>query len=199
MKTPNETNTNALPTTEQLERELYRVKFDSRYFQILRSTLYALIITAAVSVLVASLLLPVLQIYGESMRPTLNEGDIVVSIKKKEYQTGEIVGLYYSNRVLVKRVIAGEFDTVEIDEEGSVFVNGNKLDEPYLKEPSFGENNDIEYPYQVPEGTYFVMGDNREVSVDSRSSSVGCISTGDIVGEIVFVVWPLSNFGSTSR
>ncbi len=199
MKTPNETNTNALPTTEQLERELYRVKFNSRYFQILRSTLYALIITAAVSVLVASLLLPVLQIYGESMRPTLNEGDIVVSIKKKEYQTGEIVGLYYSNRVLVKRVIAGEFDTVEIDEEGSVFVNGNKLDEPYLKEPSFGENNDIEYPYQVPEGTYFVMGDNREVSVDSRSSSVGCISTGDIVGEIVFVVWPLSNFGSTSR
>ena len=199
MKTPNETNTNALPTTEQLERELYRVKFNSRYFQILRSTLYALIITAAVSVLVASLLLPVLQIYGESIRPTLNEGDIVVSIKKKEYQTGEIVGLYYSNRVLVKRVIAGEFDTVEIDEEGSVFVNGNKLDEPYLKEPSFGENNDIEYPYQVPEGTYFVMGDNREVSVDSRSSSVGCISTGDIVGEIVFVVWPLSNFGSTSR
>lgn len=199
MKTPNETNTNALPTTEQLERELYRVKFNSRYFQILRSTLYALIITAAVSVLVASLLLPVLQIYGESMRPTLNEGDIVVSIKKKEYQTGEIVGLYYSNRVLVKRVIAGEFDTVDIDEEGSVFVNGNKLDEPYLKEPSFGENNDIEYPYQVPEGTYFVMGDNREVSVDSRSSSVGCISTGDIVGKIIFVVWPLPDFGSTSR
>ncbi len=199
MKTPNETNDNTLPTTQQLERELYRVKFNSRYFQILRSTLYALIITAAVSVLVASLLLPVLQIYGESMRPTLNEGDIVVSIKKKEYQTGEIVGLYYSNRVLVKRIIAGEFDTVDIDEEGSVFINGNKLDEPYLSDPSFGENNDIKYPYQVPEDTYFVMGDNREVSVDSRSSSVGCISTGDIVGEIVFVVWPLSNFGSASR
>ena len=199
MKTQNETNANTLPTTQQLERELYRVRFNSRYFQILRSTLYALIITAAVSVLVASLLLPVLQIYGESMRPTLNEGDIVVSIKKKEYQTGEIVGLYYSNRVLVKRIIAGEFDTVDIDEEGSVFINGNKLDEPYLSDPSFGENNDIKYPYQVPEDTYFVMGDNREVSVDSRSSSVGCISTGDIVGEIVFVVWPLSNFGSASR
>lgn len=196
MSTPNENNEQRLATTEQLERELFRVRFNSRYFQILRSTLYALIITAAVSVLVASLLLPVLQIYGNSMSPTLSEGDIVVSIKKKEYHTGEIVGLYYSNRVLVKRIIAGEFDVVNMDKDGLVYINGRQLSEPYVQKLSFGDNNDIEYPYQVPEDTYFVMGDNREVSIDSRSASVGCISAQDIVGEIVFVVWPFSNFGS---
>ena len=161
---------------------------------VLRSTIYTLITVAAIAVLIAVLFLPVLRIYGSSMNPTLNEGDIVVSLKGSNFKTGDIIAFYYNNKILVKRVIANTGDWVDIDDEGNVSVNGVKLDEPYIEEKAFGET-DIKLPYQVPEKRIFVMGDNRSVSVDSRNTSVGCVAEEQIVGKIVFCVWPFINFG----
>ncbi len=185
-----------VPSTAQVEHELKRLKFQSKYFKILRSTVYALIITAAISVLIATLFLPVLQIYGNSMAPTLSEGEIVVSVKKNDYKSGDIVALYYSNRVLVKRIIAVGGDTVSLDDDGTFSVNGTSLHEPYIDDKHYGDSTNIDFPYTVPAGTYFVVGDHRQSSVDSRNSSIGCISADDMVGKILFTVWPLGSFGA---
>ena len=140
------------------------------------------------------LLLPVLEIYGTSMKPNLAEGDIVVSVKSPSLETGDVIAFYYNNRVLVKRVIATGGESVYIDAAGNVSVNGTLLDEPYLAEKDAG-TSDLDYPYVVPAGTYFVLGDHRESSVDSRNSLVGCVEQSEIVGKIIFRVWPLSSFG----
>ena len=158
------------------------------------STVYALITVAAVAVLVAVLFLPVLQIYGTSMSPTLKEGNIVLSVKGGGFKTGEVCAFYYNNKILVKRVIAQERDWVDISEDGTVYVNNVLLDEPYISEKALGDCN-IDLPYQVPESRVFVMGDHRSVSVDSRNTAVGCVAEEQIVGKIVFCVWPLSEFG----
>ena len=185
----------AAPTTEALEAELYRVRFRSRYGKLLRSTIYALIVTAAAAALLATLVLPVLQIYGSSMTPLLTEGDIVVSLKSKNIKRGDIVSFYYSNRILVKRVIGLPLDEVEIDGDGNIYINGEYLEEPYLSEKALGEC-DLEFPYQVPEASYFVVGDHRETSVDSRTKAVGCVTLDEIVGRIFFTVWPLKHMGA---
>ncbi len=186
-----------IPTLEELSDELRREKFHRRYRKLLRSTIYALVVVAAVSVLIATLLLPVLEIYGTSMNPNLTEGDIVVSLKAPALERGDVIAFYYNNRVLVKRVIATGGESVYIDEEGNVSVNGTALDEPYITQKDAG-TSDLEYPYVVPAGTYFVMGDHRESSVDSRSSLVGCVEQSEIVGKIIFRVWPLSSLGKIS-
>lgn len=183
-----------LPSIDELSVELSREKFRRRYKKILRSTISTLIIVAAISVLVATLLLPILEIYGTSMNPNLHEGEIVVSIKSSKVKTGDIAAFYYNNRVLVKRIIGVPGDRIVIDEDGNVYVNNELLDEPYLTEKSAG-NSDIEYPYTVPENSYFVLGDHRESSVDSRSTLVGCVEQDEIIGIIVFRVWPLKSFG----
>lgn len=182
------------PTIEQLKNELNRERYKHRYFLVIRSTIYSLITVAAVAVLVATLWLPVLQIYGHSMSPTLIEGEIVVTVKNSDFRPGDVVAFYYNNKILVKRVIGTPGDWIEIDEEGRVSVNQILLEEPYVQEYALGEC-DIEMPYQVPDGRIFVMGDNRATSVDSRSTTVGCISEEEIVGKIVFVVWPMEQFG----
>ena len=186
-----EKKTPLIPNVAELESELKREKYKNRYWTVFRSTIYILITVAAVAVLVATLWLPVLQIYGSSMTPTLEEGDIVVSIKSKTYETGDIVAFYYNNKILIKRVIAGSGDWVDLDEDGTVYVNGEKLDEPYVKDKAFGEC-DLELPYQVPESRIFVMGDHRSVSVDSRSKAVGCVAEEQIVGKLVCRIWPLT-------
>lgn len=183
-----------LPDKSQLKTELDRERHHRRYGQILRSTCYTLVVVAAVSVLVAVLVTPVLRIYGGSMNPTLTEGDIVVSMKGTDFEQGDLVCFYYGNKLLVKRYIAGPGQWVDIDEDGNVYVDGELLEEPYLTEKALGEC-DIRLPYQVPDGRIFVLGDHRSVSVDSRSTSVGCVSDEQIVGKIVFRVWPLSGFG----
>ncbi|MBO7709365.1 MAG: signal peptidase I [Lachnospiraceae bacterium] len=163
----------------------------------LRSTVYTLITVSAVAVLVAVLLLPVLRIYGSSMNPTLNEKEIVVSLKGSSFRTGDIVAFYYNNKILVKRVIANPGDWVDIDENGVVYVNKQALVEPYVQELALGDCN-IQLPYQVPESKIFVMGDNRATSIDSRHTSVGCVAEEQIVGKIVFCIWPFSRFGVIS-
>lgn len=183
-----------LPTAEQIRKERARLRHKSRYSRTLRSTIAILVVVAAVAVLVATLWMPVLRIYGSSMAPTLNDGQIVISLKTTDFKTGDIAAFYYGNKLLIKRYIAGASDWVNIDEDGTVSVNGIELDEPYLAEKAFGQTN-IELPYQVPDKRYFLMGDNREASVDSRNTAVGCASDDQIVGKVVFCIWPLDRFG----
>lgn len=185
---------NGLPTTEQLHEELQQEQYRAKYMVVLRSTIGVLLVVAAIAVLVATLWMPVMQVYGTSMSPTLTEGNIVVSVKTSDWEQGDVVAFYYGTRVLIKRYIASPGDWVDIDEDGTVYVNGEALDEPYLTEKALGEC-DIELPYQVPDNRMFVMGDHRSVSVDSRSSTVGCVADEQIVGRIVFRVWPLTEFG----
>ena len=188
-----------MPNPQQLENELNRTKYRSRYRRVLRSTVYTLITVAAVAVLVATLFLPVLQIYGNSMSPTLADKDIVISIKQTEFETGNVVAFYYNNKILVKRVIAKSGEWINITPEGDVYVGKSKsdmqlLDEPYLTEKALGDCN-IEFPYQVPESRIFVMGDHRSVSVVSRNTAVGCVAEEQLVGRLVFRVWPLDSLG----
>lgn len=185
----------SMPSTKQLEAELKRVKYKRRYRSVLRSTVYTLITVAAVAILVATLWLPVLQIYGNSMTPTLQDGEIVFSVKSSDMEPGDIVAFYYNNKILVKRVVCGPGDWIDIDEDGTVYVNQVRLDEPYLDETALGDCN-IELPYQVPDGKVFVMGDHRSTSVDSRNTAVGCVAQEQIVGEIIFRVWPLDRLGT---
>lgn len=187
-------NAQMQPTTEQLENELERVKYKRRYRSVLKSTIYTLITVAAIAILVATLWLPVLQIYGTSMTPTLADGEIIFTVKTSDFEPGDIVSFYYNNKILVKRVIAEAGDWVNIDADGTVYVNDVPLDEPYLEEKAFGDT-DIELPYQVQDGKIFVMGDHRATSVDSRNTAVGCVAQEQIVGKIIFRIWPLNRLG----
>ena len=188
------TKEGALPSQDEIESELYRVRYRANFRQELSHTVFLLVVVAAVAILVAVLLLPVLRIYGSSMNDTLNEGDIVVSIKGNDLSTGDIIAFYYNNKILVKRVIGTPGDWIDLDADGNVYVNNVKIEEPYLMDKALGDCN-IELPYQVPESRVFVMGDNRSVSVDSRNTAVGCVAEEQIVGKIVFRVWPVETFG----
>ena len=183
-----------LPPTDEIRTAYERVSYADRLRKSIVSTTNTLIVVAALAVLVAMLFLPVLRIYGQSMNATLNSGELVVSLKGASFQTGDIIAFYYNNNILVKRVIANSGDWVDIDLDGNVYVNQQLIEEPYINEKSYGTPN-IDFPYQVPEERVFVLGDNRAVSVDSRSTSVGCVTQEQIVGKIVFRIWPLNRIG----
>ena len=184
----------ALPSMEAIENERKRLQYRSRYRRALTSTVYVLVVVAAVAVLLSTIFMPVFRITGSSMEPNMNDGDIVISLKANTFGHGQVCGFYYNNKLLLKRVIANAGEWVSIDAAGYVSVNGEQLDEPYVVDRGLGIT-DITYPYQVPDGTVFVMGDHRSSSIDSRSSLIGCIKADEVVGKIVFRIWPLKDFG----
>lgn len=179
------------PELADLEHELEQEYKNRRRVRTARRMGFTLLTVAAVAVLVAILWMPVLQIYGTSMTPTLEAGDIVLSVKARDMVPGDVVAFYYNNEILVKRLIGLPGDWIDIDEEGNVYLNGVLMDEPYVTEKAFGDCN-IPLPYQVPENRYFVLGDHRSVSVDSRNTAVGCVTEEQIVGKITARLWPLT-------
>lgn len=183
----------ALPQIDELKGELRRERYKRRFRRVLRKTVDALIVVAAIAAIIATLLLPVLEIAGTSMEPNLNDGDIVLLVKTDHLETGDLCAFYYSNKILLKRVIATPGDYLWLEADGTVFVNGTELEEPYLTDKALGEC-DISFPYHVPENAFFMMGDQRETSIDSRSSVIGCISSDHTIGKILCRFWPISDF-----
>lgn len=185
---------NGAITAEEFNREEEKAIYRKKLIASIKSTLGILLVVAAISVLISSTILPVMQIYGTSMTPGIKEGDIVVAVKGSHFDTGDVISFYYNNKILVKRVIANPGDWVDITDDGVVSVNGQVLEEDYVSGQALGDCT-IELPYQVPEGKIFVMGDHRSTSKDSRSSEIGCVSQEQIVGKLVGRVWPLNNIG----
>ncbi len=183
-----------LPTADQLYAATERIRYRKSYAKMLYNTISSLIVVAAVAVLISMLFLPVFRVTGSSMTPTMNNDDLLICNKRADFKSGDIVAFYFNNKVLLKRVIGTAGDVVDISEDGTVYVNGKALDEPYISEKAFGEC-DIDLPYQVPDNRIFVMGDHRSVSVDSRSSSVGCIADEYIIGKVIFRLWPWEVIG----
>ncbi|WP_217947064.1 signal peptidase I [Faecalibaculum rodentium] len=177
------------------KKEKKRILYKKKFRDTLKSTIAVLVVVAALAILAATLWLPVLRIYGNSMTPTLSEGNIVATVKTTEFQPGDVIAFYYNNKLLVKRVIAGPGDWVDLADDGTVYVNGKELEEPYLEEKALGETN-IDYPYQVPEDRWFVMGDHRSVSLDSRTKAIGPIAEEQIVGKLVWRLWPFDAAGT---
>lgn len=182
-------------TVRQIEGELKRLRRKQNSRRIFRQTVLSLLVVAAVAVLAAMLFFPIFRVTGSSMEPTLDPKEIVVCLKSSRFQSGDLVAFYYNNKVLLKRVIGTAGDTIEIDDSGNVFVNGSQLDEPYITKKSLGQC-DIDFPYQVPDNRIFVMGDNRETSVDSRTTAVGCIADEYVIGKVFLRVWPLERLGT---
>ncbi|HEM6034715.1 TPA: signal peptidase I [Streptococcus suis] len=183
-----------LPSISIMSEELDKIRYKERYLEILKNTIFTLVTVAALAVLIAMLWLPVLHVYASSMSPTLEAGDTVATVKTNTLSTGDMVAFYYNNKVLVKRVVATSGQWVNIDEQGNVYVNGKTLDEPYVKDKAYGQT-DIKLPYQVPEGQYFVMGDHRSVSIDSRNTAIGSIGEEQLVGKLTFRIWPFHKMG----
>lgn len=188
-------NTNQRFSVEELQEELKREQRKRQYSSTTRNTIFVLVVVAAIAILVATLWMPVLRIYGTSMTPTLAEGDLVLSLRGADFETGDVIAFYYENKLLVKRCIAGPGAWVDMDSEGNVYVNGEVIDEPYIEEKAYGDVT-IQFPYQVPEGRFFVLGDHRATSADSRLTIIGCVAEEQIVGKIVFRVLPFSKFSA---
>lgn len=184
----------AIPSLEEIQHERKRIRRSVYYRQALRSTVSVLVVVAAVAVLIATLFLPILQISGDSMAPTLEHDEIVVLLKTKKYDRGDLIGFYYQGKILLKRIVALPEDEVVIDGDGNVYINQQLLDEPYVTDKSLGDC-DLEFPYRVPGTGYFVLGDRRSNSVDSRNSVVGAVAPDDIIGRVCVRVWPLSKIG----
>lgn len=183
-----------IPSLQAIESERKRIRRGIYYRRALRGTISVLIVVAAVSVLIATLFLPILQISGDSMSPTLEHDEIIVLLKTDKFEKGDLIGFYYQGKILLKRVIALPEDIVVIDGEGNVYVNEELVEEPYVTDKSLGDC-DLEFPYTVPGDGYFLLGDRRSNSVDSRNSVVGSVTSDDIIGKVFIRVWPFPSIG----
>lgn len=179
-----------LPSRAQVMAERARLRRRERWGRALTSTMSILLVAAAAAVLLATRLLPVLRVYGSSMTPTLQDGEAVLCLRTGTPRQGDLVAFYYNNKILIKRVIAGAGQWVDIGADGTVLVDGQPLEEPYLTEKSLG-TCDIAFPYQVPDGRWFVLGDHRATSLDSRVQAVGCVSEEQLIGRLSLRLWPL--------
>ncbi len=180
-----------------IENELKRETYKTKYNRILRSTIYGLIIVISCATIIASLLMPVVEISGDSMSPLLNEGEIVLTVKTKNIKKGDIIAFYHGNKILIKRVIASPSDWVYMNDDGTVFVNGKEINESYIKNKTLGDIT-IEFPLQVQDNKWFVLSDKRDLIIDSRNSDIGLISNDDLIGKIIFRIWPLKKIGSVN-
>lgn len=187
--------TKDIPTAEQFDSEVRRIRYRRNYIQTLYNTISSLIVVAAIAVLISLLFLPVLRVTGTSMTPTLYNDELLICSKRSDFKSGDVIAFYFNNKILLKRVIGTPGDTINISEDGTVYLNGEVLDEPYINEKAFGEC-DIKLPYQVPDNRVFVMGDHRSVSIDSRSSSVGCIADEYVIGKVILRIWPFDVLGT---
>lgn len=181
----------SMPSREQVESELKRLNYRNRFKKTLASTISILIVVAAIAVLISTLFLPVIQVSGSSMEPTLNDGDILVTFRSDKASCGDLCCISWQNKLLLKRIIGMPGDIINIDSDGNVYINNEIIDEPYIDNKSPGVS-DIDFPFLVPEDKYFILGDQRESSVDSRSSAIGCIGKDQIVGHVLFRVWPIT-------
>lgn len=180
-------------TSKDFEKELNRVNAKTKYINTLKSIIYSLVVVSAFSILIAFIFIQVLQISGKSMEPTLHDNNVVLVLKNKNVKNNDVIAFYQGNKILIKRVIASAGSWVKIDDKGNVYVDDVLLDEPYISKKTLG-NVDIEFPYQVPPESYFVLGDERESSNDSRISQIGPISKDDVIGKVFFTFWPIKNF-----
>lgn len=185
----------SIPSSETVEREIKRIRYRRNFLSMLFNTIWSLMVVAAAAVLISVLFLPVLRVTGSSMSPTLKNDELVVCLKKSDYKCGDVVAFYYNNKILLKRVIGFSGDFIKITEDGTVYVNDEMIDEPYVTDKALGECN-IDFPYQVPEQRVFVMGDHRSVSVDSRTTVVGCIADEAVLGKVFLRIWPFNSIGS---
>ena len=180
-------------TKEIIEKELKRETYKTKYLKVLKSTILTLVVVISFAALIATLIMPVLEISGNSMSPTFNDGEIVLALKKNKYKQGDIIAFYHGNKILIKRIIGKSGDWIDIDKDGFIYVNNEKLEEEYIDKLAYG-NTDIDLPYQVPDNKYFVLGDDRENSIDSRNTQIGSIDQNDVVGKIKIKIWPLTKF-----
>lgn len=175
--------------SRDLREELTREEAKHRLQRTVLNVVGVLVVVAATTTLVATRVLSLLQVNGSSMAPTFSDGEYVILLQTKDVKTGDIIGFHYGGEVLLKRIIGGEGDLIEIDQDGVVSVNGRELEEAYLTEKSLGKCQ-LEFPYEVPQGMVFVMGDNRAVSMDSRLKTIGCVENAQIMGRVVCIIWP---------
>ena len=185
----------SFPTPEQVEKAILRERYNTKYKKVLKSTASSLVVVAAVAVLIATLVFPVLQIKGSSMEPTFFDEEIVVLIKSSNLKRGQLCCFSYQNKLLIKRIVGVPGDQINIDEAGFVYVNGEKLEEPYVTDRALGEC-DVTFPVNVTDNHYFILGDHRSTSIDSRSSVVGLVNHEQVVGRIFFRIWPFDAMGT---